>query len=109
RVQVSFYGSTPNYAFIFDQVGFEGTTAKVRERQKAGDIAGMAAVISDDLLEHFVVRGSWDELPGLILGRLDGIAARAIAYFAGMAWAQDPEFQERWGAVARAITTSSGA
>ena len=109
RVQVAFYGSTPNYAFIFDQVGFEGTTARIRERQKAGDLAGMAAVISDELLQHFVVRGSWDELPGLIVDRLEGIAARAIAYFAGMAWAQDPEFQERWGGVARAITSSSGA
>jgi len=109
RVQVAFYGSTPNYAFIFDQIGFEGTTAKIRERQKAGDIAGMAAVVSDDILHHFVVRGSWDELPGLILDRLGRVAGRAIAYFAGMAWAQDPGFQERWGAVARAITSSSGA
>src|SRR5205814_10548071 len=82
RVQVAFYGSTPNYAFIFDQVGFEGTTARIRERQKAGDVAGMAAVVSDDLLEHFVVRGTWNELPGLIVERLDGIADRAIAYFA---------------------------
>jgi len=109
RVQVSFYGSTPNYAFIFDQVGFEGTTAKIRERQKAGDMAGMAAVISDDLLEHFVVRSTWDALPGLIVDRLGGIASRAIAYFAGIAWMQDADFQERWGAVARAITSSSGA
>src|SRR5436305_1856875 len=112
RVQVSFYGSTPNYAFIFDQVGFEGTTARIRERQKAGDIAGMAAVVSDDLLEHFVVRGSWDELPGLIDQRLGGIATRAIAYFAGMGWQQDPDWQEHWGQVAPAIaasTSSSGA
>jgi probable F420-dependent oxidoreductase len=112
RVQVSFYGSTPNYAFIFDQVGFEGTTAKIRERQKAGDIAGMAAVISDDLLEHLVVRGTWDELPGLIVERLDGIAARAIAYFAGMGWQQDPQWREHWGHVAAAIasrTSSKGA
>jgi len=108
RVQVAFYGSTPNYAFIFDQVGFDGTTARIRERQKAGDVAGMAAVISDDLLGHFVVRGSWDDLPGLIVDRLGGIAARAIAYFAGIAWAQDDGLQ-RWGEVARAITSSSGA
>ena len=54
-MQVSFYGSTPNYAFIFEQLGHEGTTAKLREKQKAGDIAGMAAVIDDDLLAHFVV------------------------------------------------------
>jgi len=103
RVQVSFYGSTPNYAFIFDQVGFEGTTAKIRERQKAGDFAGMAAVIPDELLEHFVVRGTWDELPGLITKRLEGTAGRAVAYFAGMAWQQDPAWQEHWGQVARAV------
>ena len=42
RMQVAFYGSTPNYAFIFEQVGHPGTTAALRERQKAGDIPGMA-------------------------------------------------------------------
>ncbi|MBV9411867.1 MAG: TIGR03617 family F420-dependent LLM class oxidoreductase [Acidimicrobiia bacterium] len=103
RIQVSFYGSTPNYAFIFDQLGFEGTTAKIRERQKAGDIAGMAAVLSDDLLEHFVVRGTWNELPDLIVNRLDGVASSVIAYFAGMAWQQDPEWSDRWGQVARTV------
>jgi alkanesulfonate monooxygenase SsuD/methylene tetrahydromethanopterin reductase-like flavin-dependent oxidoreductase (luciferase family) len=111
RAQVSFYGSTPNYAFIFDQVGFEGTTAKIRERQKAGDFAGMAGVISDELLEHFTVRGTWDELPALIMERLDGIAASAIAYSAGMAWMQDPSALENWGAVAREVrnrTTYTG-
>ena len=104
RTMIAFYGSTPNYAFIFDQVGYEGTTAKIRERQKAGDLAGMAAVIPDELLQHFVVRGTWDELPGLIVDRLGGIAGRAIAYFAGMAWQQDAGWQERWGAVARALS-----
>ena len=43
RMQVAFYGSTPNYGFIFEQLGREGTTERIRERQKAGDIAGMAA------------------------------------------------------------------
>src|SRR5208283_4331917 len=49
RVQVAFYGSTPNYAFIFEQLDREGTTERIRERQRAGDIPGMAAVIDDDL------------------------------------------------------------
>ena len=44
RMQVAFYGSTPNYAFIFEQLGRPGTTAAIREKQKAGDLAGMAAV-----------------------------------------------------------------
>lgn len=33
---MSFYGSTPNYEFIWDEAGFEGTTARLREKQKAG-------------------------------------------------------------------------
>ncbi|MBV8984473.1 MAG: TIGR03617 family F420-dependent LLM class oxidoreductase [Acidimicrobiia bacterium] len=103
RAQVAFYGSTPNYAFIFDQLGFEGTTAKIRERQKAGDFAGMANVLDDDLLAHFVVRGTWSQLPDLIVDRLDGVAARAIAYFAGATWGQDRAWQEQWGQVARAV------
>ena len=58
RVQVAFYGSTPNYAFIFEQLDREGTTDLIRERQRAGDIAGMAAEIDDDLLENFITEGT---------------------------------------------------
>src|SRR5437764_11510869 len=103
RVQVAFYGSTPNYAFIFDQIGFEGTTARIRERQKAGDLAGMSAMITDEILEHFVVVGSWDELSDAIVARLGGIAGRAVAYFAGTAWQHDRSSLARWGEVARDV------
>ena len=41
RASMSFYGSTPNYAFIWDEAGFEGTTARIREKEKAGDFKGM--------------------------------------------------------------------
>lgn len=106
RMQVAFYGSTPNYAFIFDQVGFEGTTARIRERQKAGDLAGMAAQIPDELLAHFAVSGPWDELAGQLVDRYDGVATRVVDYFACQAWAQDPAALARWGEVARAITAT---
>ena len=33
RSMVGFYGSTPNYSFIFDQLGFEGTTDKLRRAE----------------------------------------------------------------------------
>jgi len=36
--QIAFYGSTPNYAFQFDDLGFEGTTSKIREKMKAGEL-----------------------------------------------------------------------
>lgn len=33
RASMAFYGSTPNYAFIWDEAGFEGTTARIREAE----------------------------------------------------------------------------
>ena len=99
RMQVSFYGSTPNYAFIFEQLGHEGTTEKLRERQKAGDLAGMAAVIDDDLLSHFVVESDWAGAAAAISGRYRGIADRVVLYFGAM----DPDALPRWGEVAKAL------
>jgi len=103
RMQVAFYGSTPNYAFIFEQLGREGTTAQIRERQKAGDLAGMAAVIDDELLEHFCVSGDWAEVADGLVARYEGTATRLVSYFAGMAWARDEAALGPWGELARAV------
>ena len=46
-MQVAFYGSTPNYAFIFEQLGFDGTTDRIRERQRARDLARYQTVYAD--------------------------------------------------------------
>jgi probable F420-dependent oxidoreductase len=104
RMQVAFYGSTPNYAFIFEQLGFEGTTEKLRAAQKAGDIAGMSAIITDDILTHFVVDGTWDELPGLIAERCSPLRVhdvQPVLYVAGMAAQRKDDSFERFGEVAR--------
>jgi alkanesulfonate monooxygenase SsuD/methylene tetrahydromethanopterin reductase-like flavin-dependent oxidoreductase (luciferase family) len=104
RSMVSFYGSTPNYAFIFDQLGFEGTTDKLRAAQKAGDLAGMAAVISDDLLSHFVVEGTWDELPQRIADRCKPLSVhdvQPVLYLAGSAANSGDDTFEKFGHVAR--------
>jgi probable F420-dependent oxidoreductase len=103
RMQVAFYGSTPNYGFIFDQVGGEGTTPRIREKQKAGDIAGMAACIDDELLDHFCISGSFAEVADGVVARYGGVATRAVSYFAGMAWSQDPAALGPWGELARDV------
>ncbi len=104
RMQVAFYGSTPNYAFIFEQVGRPGTTAALREHQKAGDVAGMVAVIDDELLAHFVVEAPWEGLAEGILDRYEGLAERVVLYFAGLAARSDPATLERFGRVAAAVS-----
>jgi probable F420-dependent oxidoreductase len=102
RVQVAFYGSTPNYAFVFDQIGFDGLTARIRERQKAGDLAGMAAVVTDDVLDHFVVTASWSELGPELRRRYEGTVSRLVLYFAGASWQADGGGFGRWAEVTAA-------
>ena len=107
RMQVAFYGSTPNYAFIFEQLDREGTTDLIRERQRAGDIPGMAAVIDDDLLKHFVTEGSWDDIAATIVAKYDGIATRVVSYFTGADVVADADEFERWGTLARQVVALS--
>lgn len=103
RMQVAFYGSTPNYAFIFEQLGREGTTQRIRERQKAGDLTGMAAAIDDELLDHFCVSGDWAAVADGLVERYRGAADRLVSYFAGAAWREDRTALGPWGELARDV------
>jgi len=103
RQQVAFYGSTPNYALQFDLLGFEGTTARLRERQKAGDVAGMSAVVTDEMLQHYTVEARWDDLADRLVERYRGRASRLILYTAGLDYVRDPSSIDRWGEVATAV------
>jgi alkanesulfonate monooxygenase SsuD/methylene tetrahydromethanopterin reductase-like flavin-dependent oxidoreductase (luciferase family) len=108
RTQVSFYGSTPNYAFIFEQLGRDDITPRIRERQKAGDIAGMAAVVDDEVLDHFCISGAWGDVADRIVERYDGLAERVVSYFAADAWREDPKALGPWGELARDVVARTG-
>lgn len=99
RASMAFYGSTPNYAFIWDEAGFEGTTARIREKQKAGDYAGMAAQVSDDHIAVFATESTWEGLADALIEKYSGTATRLVMYNS----AADPERFERYGEVARRI------
>lgn len=104
RTMVAFYGSTPNYAFIFDDAGFEGTTSRLRERQKAGDMAGMSAVITDEILAVFTTEATWDGLADTLWAKYAGLASRLVFYNAIQSRDSDPERFRRYGAVARDLS-----
>ena len=101
RMSLSFYGSTPNYAFIWDEAGFEGTTERIRVHQKAGDIAAMAAEITDDHLAVFCTEARWDGLADALIDTYAGIVDRLVFYNPAF---DRPERFERYGAVAREIS-----
>jgi probable F420-dependent oxidoreductase len=100
RTSLSFYGSTPNYAFIWDGAGFPGTTARLRAKQKAGDFAGMVAEITDDHVAAFSTEASWNSLAATLVAKYRGLASRLVLYNAA---GESPERVERYGEVARQI------
>lgn len=103
RNQIAFYGSTRNYAFQFDDLGFPGTSARLNERLKAGEMAGFAATVTDDMLEHFAVVAPWDDMADALIRRYRGTARRLVMYLAAAGMAARPETLGRWGEIARAV------
>ena len=101
--QIAFYGSTPNYAFQFDDLGYEGTTAKIREKMKAGEIDAMAELITDEMLDTFGLVASWDDMAARLLDRYAGTAARVVMYLGEPAMRRDPAHLAKWGEVAAAV------
>jgi probable F420-dependent oxidoreductase len=103
RQQLAFYGSTRNYAFQFDDLGFTGTSARLNQLLKAGDLDGMRDTITDEMIEKFAVVGRWDEVADVLRARYDGIATRLVTYLAEDSVAADPSAMGRWGEIARAL------
>ena len=101
RFTLSFYGSTPNYAFIWDEAGFEGTTERIRSKQKAGDVAGMAAEITDDHLAVFCTEATWDDLADALIAKYANTIDRLVFYNPAF---DTPERFDRYGVIARQIS-----
>ena len=104
KSQIAFYGSTRNYAFQFTDLGFDGVSEKLNLLLKAGDTAGMAELITDEMLQHYAVVAPWDEMADALLDRYRGTAARVVLYLAAEGFGQDPKLLARWGEIARAIS-----
>jgi len=101
--QIAFYGSTPNYAFQFDDLGFEGTTTRIRAKMKAGELDSLGDLITDEMLEAFAVSAPWDEMADRLLDRYSGAAARVVMYIGSQRIQTDDEHLNKWGEVAQAV------
>jgi len=108
RAQLGFYGSTSTYKFQLERVGFDGLQAMLNEKLKVGDLAGVSALVTDDVLSHFAVTATWAELPGALAAKYAGRADRLVAYLASTMSRKDPSTLERWGEVARTLHDRTG-
>ena len=103
KSQIAFYGSTKNYGFQFDDLGFEGTSGILNEKLKAGDIPGMTETITDEMVEHFAVVATWDDMADALISRYQGSAERLVMYLATESIAKDPSTVGKWGEISRAV------
>lgn len=108
KKQIAFYGTTPNYAFQFDDLGFGGITSQLRERMKAGDVPGMAELITEEMLDQYAVVAPWDELADRLVDRYSGTAARVVMYMGEEQMRNDPKATAKWAEVATAVRSSNG-
>lgn len=103
RQQIGFYGSTKNYGFQFDDLGFDGTSAELNRLLKEGDIGGMVDTITEEMLEHYAVVATWDEMADKLIDRYAGSASRVVMYLTEQSLRSDPASIDKWGEVARAV------
>jgi probable F420-dependent oxidoreductase len=103
RTTIGFYGSTPNYAFQFDDLGYVGLRDQLSDCLKKGDSARSQALITDEILDQFAIVARWDDVADRMIERYKGIAARLVIYLASHWREVDPKVLERWGEVARAV------
>jgi probable F420-dependent oxidoreductase len=82
RYRVAFYGSTPAYRGVFDVHGIGDLGVRLNAMSREGKWGEMAAQISDDVLELFVARATYDELPEAIEKRFGGIVDSVSVDFA---------------------------
>lgn len=101
--QLAFYGSTPNYAFQFDDLGFEGTTNRIRAKMKHGDIRTIADEITDEMFAMFAVEASWDDMADQLIDRYSGTASRVVMYLGGPEMQEDPLHLAKWGEIAQEV------
>jgi probable F420-dependent oxidoreductase len=105
RTMIAFYGSTRTYSPVFEQHGFDGLSEQLHARQREGDFAGMTALITDEVLDNYIVSGSWSELGGRLVQRYGNLAPsiRVMSYTASGQYGRDPEIYDRWAEVTAAV------
>jgi probable F420-dependent oxidoreductase len=109
RVGIAWYGTTVAYRPVFEAHGWGDTQTRLAALLKAGDHAGMAAAITDEMLDEYVVTARWDALAAALVARYDGLVDRVFNHFAVAQWEARPELAGHWGAVAAEVRRESGA
>jgi probable F420-dependent oxidoreductase len=76
RQLVAFYGSTPAYRVTLDAHGWGDLQTELRELTKSGRWADLPSLLTDEVVDALVVRGTPDEIAGALAARYAGTVDR---------------------------------
>src|SRR5258705_7885638 len=80
RQQIAFYASTRTYIGVLEAHGWGETCLRLNEKAAKGDWSGMAALVTDEMLDVYAVQGLVDDLPDLIKKKYTGVLDRLGFY-----------------------------
>ena len=62
RANIAFYSQSPQYLRYFDGIGMGDPARALQERFAAGDLAGMVAACTDEMVESIALVGPKDDV-----------------------------------------------
>ncbi|CAA0125245.1 putative protein [Halioglobus japonicus] len=98
RSMLGFLYSTPAYWPSLELFGWQEKGQQLLDMTRSGDWAAMPGIVTDDMLEQFVPRGSYDEIAGVFRQRYEGLARRIT-----FPMPDDPQDDERVADVVRQL------
>jgi hypothetical protein len=80
REQIAFYASTRSYRKVMELHRWEDVCDRLHALSARGEWHRMASEVSEEMLDQFVVMGSWGEMGSLLKRRYEGHADRVRLY-----------------------------
>jgi probable F420-dependent oxidoreductase len=99
RQQVAFYASTPSYRPVLDLHGWGKVGEELGSMAARGRWTEMPGLITDEMLEAFVIIGSWDDVADKLHAKYDGLLDRVGLYRPYVPDAED----EQWKMLVRTM------
>ena len=75
RARIAFYASTPTYLVAFESQGYGDVARDLQSYSRAQRWDEMPGFISDEMLDHYTVIGTHDEIAGKLNERFSGVAS----------------------------------
>jgi len=80
REQIAFYASTRSYKKVLELHGWGNVGEKLHSLSLKGEWAAMGKELTDDMLDEFMVQGSWSEIGSIVGRKYDGLVDRVRMY-----------------------------